>query len=134
MSGFGSNFKIRAEHLDGVVRLHTAGDLDIAVAHALDEALAFVETLEPTTIILDFKDVQFIDSSGLHALVLAHERANQVGRMLVVLNGADGVRKVFELTGLDHMFEPASASDPEPALTGDGAVWAPIAIPRPIGG
>jgi len=134
MSGFESTFNIRAERLDGVVRLHTAGDLDIAVAHVLDAALAFVETLEPATIVLDFKDLQFIDSSGLHALVRAHERANQAGRMLVVLNGGDGVRRVFELTGLNHMFEPAIVPDSQLASTGDGHGWTPIAIPRAVSG
>src|SRR5436853_4945678 len=95
-----TSFSMRAEHNNGVVRLYAVGELDLETAPLLDEALAAIEALLPATIILDFHSLSFIDSTGLHALLRAHGRATENGRMLAVVNGTDGVRKVFELTSL----------------------------------
>ena len=117
---------MRGEHLNGIVRLHAAGELDLESTPLLDEALAAIEALQPTTIILDFHELEFIDSSGLHALLRAHGRATESGRVLAVINGTDGVRKVFELTSTRHLLELAPSDAMGPSLQGE---WLPVTLP-----
>jgi anti-anti-sigma factor len=126
-SGSPTSFDVTAEHLNGVVRLQARGELDLSTTPLLERALAAVEGLQPATIVLDFQDLAFIDSTGLHALLRAHQRATESGRLLVVINGTEGVRKVFELTGTEHLLAPSLPAEVHGALLVEG--WSPIAIP-----
>ena len=45
------------------------------------------------------RELAFMDSSGVHAIVNASARARQLGRRLVVLRGPPDVDRVFSLTG-----------------------------------
>src|SRR2546428_12210441 len=126
-SGPPVSFHVTAEHLNGVARLQARGELDLSTTPLLERAFAAVEELQPATIVLDFQHLAFIDSTGLHALLLAHKRATDSGRLLVVINGTEGIRKVFELTGTKHLLAPSLPADLVGALSLEG--WSPIEIP-----
>lgn len=130
-----TSFAVRGEHRNGVVRLFASGELDISTAPLLEEWLAAVEQLQPTRILVDFGDLRFMDSTGLKALLFAHRQATGGGRAFVVLNGREGVRKVFELTRTEHLFDssaPPGILDPS-ASDGEGE-WSPITMPGADGG
>jgi anti-anti-sigma factor len=53
-------------------------------------------------IILDLVEVQFIDSSGLVALLMASRRSDREGgKGLQIRAGSGEVRKILELTAID---------------------------------
>jgi anti-sigma B factor antagonist len=56
------------------------------------------------TVVADLTSTTFCDSSGVHALVDAHERAaaRDIGLRLAVSPGGS-VRRVLQLTGADHI-------------------------------
>jgi anti-anti-sigma factor len=54
-------------------------------------------------ILLDLREVTFIDSSGLHALIRASERAEDAGKRLVVTGLGPLARRVLEITGTEHL-------------------------------
>ncbi|MEV4281885.1 STAS domain-containing protein [Actinoplanes xinjiangensis] len=85
----------------GVVQLHVAGELDMATAHNLHKALRQAVT-QPgtTTILIDFDQVSFCDSSGLEALDRAYGEAIKAGITLRLLNPQPNVRRIFDLTCL----------------------------------
>jgi anti-sigma B factor antagonist len=56
-------------------------------------------------ILVDFKDVTFMDSSGLGALVTALKTVRSEGGKLCVCSVNDQVRILFELTSMDRVFE-----------------------------
>ncbi|MBD2776459.1 STAS domain-containing protein [Iningainema tapete] len=56
-------------------------------------------------VLVDFQDVTFMDSSGLGALVLAFKALRAADRKLVVCSINEQVRILFELTGMDKVFE-----------------------------
>ncbi|GAB1537659.1 STAS domain-containing protein [Scytonema sp. NUACC21] len=56
-------------------------------------------------VLIDFKDVTFMDSSGLGALVLAFKALRAADRKLVICSINEQVRILFELTGMDKVFE-----------------------------
>jgi anti-anti-sigma factor len=81
-------------------------------------------------VVLDFRDLTFVDSTGVHAILRAHTRATENGSVLVVVNSSENVRKVFELTGTEHLFEAAISDDPTVTQVDDAPGWLRIAIPE----
>ncbi|MEH2010425.1 STAS domain-containing protein [Nostoc sp.] len=56
-------------------------------------------------VLVDFKDVTFMDSSGLGALVLAFKTLRAADSKLVLCSISEQVRILFELTNMDKVFE-----------------------------
>jgi anti-anti-sigma factor len=56
-------------------------------------------------ILVDFQNVTFMDSSGLGALVLAFKTLRDADIKLVICSINEQVRILFELTGMDNVFE-----------------------------
>jgi anti-anti-sigma factor len=77
------------------LRLH--GDLDLDGADVLQ---ALVTEFDRVSLI-DLRDVDTIDSSGLFALVQADTRARLSGVRLVLVPPRESVARIFEWTGLD---------------------------------
>ena len=61
-------------------------------------------------LVLDLRELTFIDSSGVHAIVDACVRAERARCRVAVIEGAPQVRRVFRLTGLDRLID--TVSDP----------------------
>jgi len=56
------------------------------------------------TVIVDFTDASYIDSSGLGALVSLSRRLRDAGGDLRLVGLSDELRTLFELTRLDALF------------------------------
>jgi anti-anti-sigma factor len=56
-------------------------------------------------IIIDFKDVTFMDSSGLGALVLSLKTVRSAGAKLFLCSINDQIKMLFDLTHMDRIFE-----------------------------
>ncbi|NES04421.1 MAG: STAS domain-containing protein [Okeania sp. SIO2F4] len=56
-------------------------------------------------VLIDFKEVTFMDSSGLGALVLALKTVRAAGSQLVVCSINEQIRILFELTSMDRVFD-----------------------------
>ena len=88
------------------------GEIDIAAVHELRaEFAALTDGSRPVTI--DLRDVSFIDSSGIEALVAARRDAERAGGSVVLLAPSPAVARVLEVAGLDDVFriERAAADD-----------------------
>jgi anti-anti-sigma factor len=55
-------------------------------------------------ICVDFKEVTFLDSSVIRALLTLQKQADAAGKSLVLLNCNNNTREVFEIGGFDRMF------------------------------
>jgi anti-anti-sigma factor len=62
-------------------------------------------------VLVDFQDVTFMDSSGLGALVLAFKALRAADSKLVICSINEQIRILFELTGMDKVFEIFSNQD-----------------------
>jgi anti-sigma B factor antagonist len=92
--------------------LALAGEFDMAVVDKFENELATVEESGAEVIVADLSDVEFMDSSGLRALVIADQRARKAGRRFAIVPGPPPVRRVFELTQLEGRLDfVESASD-----------------------
>src|SRR4029453_16854057 len=92
-----------------------AGKLDIATAPRLERLLR-EPRLQARVIVLDLRDLAFMDSSGVHAIVDASVRSRRAGRRMLLLRGRPGVDRVVTLTesaedvgnGDIHAVEPSA--------------------------
>jgi len=90
---------------EGVSRIVLSGEFDLAGIERFDDAIAAVEARSPSAIVVDLDGLQFMDSSGLRALVTADDRAQRAGRRLAIVPGPPHVRRVFEITQLDDRLD-----------------------------
>jgi len=82
--------------------VHVAGALDIATSPRLDHELR--ET-PARLVVLDLRDLAFMDCSGVHTIIEATDSARRDGRRLILLRGSPNVDRVFALTGTDDDVE-----------------------------
>jgi anti-sigma B factor antagonist len=95
--------------------LHAVGELDIATAPQLQRALA--DALEQARlVVLDLRDLGFIDSSGVHVIVDASCRAREIGRRLVLVRGYEVVDRMFSLAGSLGHLDTACSGLTEPPI------------------
>jgi anti-sigma B factor antagonist len=58
---------------------------------------------KPGLIVLDLRNLTFIDSSGLHALVTGHQLCRAHGHELEVIPGPANVQRLFEIAGMNDI-------------------------------
>jgi anti-sigma B factor antagonist len=84
--------------------LSVEGDLDLASAPELKWALGDLQASGARHVVVDLSRVSFIDSTALGVLVGA-QRALDAGIRMAIACSDENVLRIFELTGLDCMFE-----------------------------
>jgi anti-anti-sigma factor len=98
----GSLLSVEPTQRTGHVRLTLVGDLDRSSVPLLERWLARVEPERPRIIDLELSRLEFIDAGGMRAILHAARRAQEEGRQLTVSNPSSVVRRLFELTAIDH--------------------------------
>jgi anti-anti-sigma factor len=87
---------------DDVPGLRLRGDLDMAGVVELERELERLEASRPDVVLLDLRELTFLDSSGLRSLLAADNRARRRGRRLELVRAPAGVQRVFEIALLDR--------------------------------
>ena len=100
-----TEFQVSVSETNGVVELSLAGELDLATAGRLESELRRVEGGDPPVLIIDLRQLRFIDSTGLRLIIGADARAREDGRRMAIVPGPESVHKVFELSLLDKRLE-----------------------------
>jgi anti-sigma B factor antagonist len=100
-----ASLDIAIEQREGQTRVVLGGELDIASAERLERELASIERNSPGTLVLDLRQVEFVDSTGLRALIAADKRARSGGRRLAIVAGSNAVERLLSVTKLDQRFE-----------------------------
>ena len=80
------------------------GDLDI---YAEDEFRDFIELeLENVDkdLIIDIKDLDYLDSTGLGLFMKIYKLANEKGHSVKVINPKENILKLFKITDLTDVF------------------------------
>lgn len=89
---------------DGVVRLVLQGELDLEHAASFDDELS-AALADASTVLVDLAALDFMDSSGIHVLMAARERAQATGTRLLLVRPPERVHRLFELTGTTTAFQ-----------------------------
>src|SRR4051794_41855425 len=80
------------------VRIALSGELDISTAPRVEEELRRVEEDRPAVIVLDLRELEFMDSTGLRVIVSADGRARDEDRSLRLVRGPAAGQRVFRGT------------------------------------
>jgi anti-sigma B factor antagonist len=92
-----------------IVRL--VGELDLAEAPAVARTLEEILGAGFERLVIDLRDLSFLDSSGLRTLLSAHHAACARNARMSLIVGSSEVRRLLELTAADSLFtieDPAS--------------------------
>ena len=94
-----TDFLITLSYEPQVIRLACSGELDIATAHKLRDAIELCIEEKPRILKIDTGGVSLITSSGIEVLVQAVHRCKEEGiRLDLAMSKA--VRRVLDLIGL----------------------------------
>jgi anti-anti-sigma factor len=98
-----SPFEIRSERPEqGSGRLILSGELDIATAPQVEAAARAMLAQGVSRLVIDLRELTFIDSSGLRMLILLSDRAVGDAWTLGLIRPTDRSLSVFEITGADE--------------------------------
>ena len=101
-----TGFELSVQHLEsGAVHVKLRGTLDLAYAYRFDDAMRRVEREAGDSMVLDLRDVEFLDSTGIARLVALRRRARRAGRRLVLIRGPRAVQRLFTIVALDEHFD-----------------------------
>jgi anti-anti-sigma factor len=83
----------------GVARVTMRGELDLDQAEEVADQLGALSAQGATTVVVDASGLNFIDSSGLRALLSAREQLERAGASLQITNLSPAVERVLDMTG-----------------------------------
>jgi anti-anti-sigma factor len=89
----------------GRVRLRLDGELDLVTAPRLARRLEKIEAERPAVLVIDLRELTFMDSSGLRELFSAQRRARAEDRRLVLVKGSAPIDRVLEMVRADAAVE-----------------------------
>ena len=78
------------------------GEVDLATADGLNEALARAMQGRPARLAVDVSGVSFLDSTGIRCFVMAARKGSEMGCKVVVRNPTAAILRIFEICGVDE--------------------------------
>ncbi len=94
------SFDISVDRNGASTRIAPAGELDIATTPALEQAITEATSEPGTHLVLDLRELTFMDSTGLRTLAQTSARAEQDGFTLAIWRGSRQIERVLEISGL----------------------------------
>jgi anti-anti-sigma factor len=87
----------------GDALISLTGELDLSGAGPLEEEIDRLVAADGIArIVLDLRELEFMDSSGLRMVALASRRLTSGERSLVLVRGRDAVQRVFAITRMEE--------------------------------
>jgi anti-sigma B factor antagonist len=93
-------FSVDVHHEGGALVVAPRGELDLVTVERVRPALR--DARETPLIVLDLREVSFIDSAGLQLVLEEHRRAERDGVELRIRRGPNNVQRLFVMTGLSR--------------------------------
>ena len=84
--------------------LVVSGEVDLESAAHLRKAIIDLLDVGAKDLVVDLREVEFLDSTGLGVLVGGLKRARSYGGSLRLVCTRDSVLRVFQITGLARVF------------------------------
>jgi len=89
--------------LPGCALVTATGEIDVATAPAFREAI-WEGLAQSSRMVVDLRDVGFFDSTGLHVLVTALKKVQELDGQLILVQPSGVVAPVLQATGLAPSF------------------------------
>lgn len=112
------DFSISRHDQGGASIVQPVGEVDLVTVHEVREHV-HAAAQHSRRVVIDLRQVTFMDSSGLRLLVEVQQLADQDGFAFAVVRGPASLERLFEVTGLDERLDlhddPTQAVDGGPA-------------------
>lgn len=97
----------------GRATLVLVGELDLASAETLQQALTAEQLEHQQAIVLDLQQLQFLDSTGLRGILTAFDRCRERHQEFAITPAPQQVQRLLEVTGAIDLLPLATpAGDP----------------------
>lgn len=108
--GSEQQFTAQINSRNGVASIALRGELDMATVPDLEGHLAPFESNGVSAIMLDMRELTFIDSVALQSLVRARERAETNGQRLILVGARPSARRLIEITCTEYLLDDQDAA------------------------
>jgi len=93
--------RLELEKTDNTLIVRVGGELDLAVAESFrDEVENALDRQPVKNLVLNLKEVSFIDSSGLGFILGRYKRITQEGGTMAIAEALPQVIRILELSGI----------------------------------
>lgn len=95
---------VRVYLSDEIMTANLLGEIDHHTAREIREEIdEMAGRVNPSQLVLDFRDVTFMDSSGIGLVMGRYALMQELEGALVVENMPEHIKKVMKLAGLDRL-------------------------------
>lgn len=102
------NFDVKTNGSSTTLRLKER-KLDSSISSELKGEFVILCTPKVNTLVVDLADVEFCDSSGLSALLIAERKMKEHGGRVKLVNVHKKVSSLLKISMLDRLFEISEA-------------------------
>lgn len=81
------------------------GRLDALVSEKTNKYFADIVAANDTDILIDFKNLSYINSTGLRILIITFKSLKKKDKVLAICNMQKKIKEVFQHSGFDNYFE-----------------------------
>jgi len=103
--------QIRMDEKDGISVFRMNGDIDINTSPEVKRSFDDAIKQKREKVVINLKDVSYVDSSGLATLVEILKNLRAYGGKMKLTNLSSKVRGLFEITKLDKLFDIVGEED-----------------------
>lgn len=112
-----SDFRVDARNEGRAAVVVVRGELDLASSPELEQQLERMLESDAELLVIDLRELEFMDSTGLSVIVSTHQRLSEAGRSLSVVKGPPQVQRLLDLTGVSERLRLVDT--PEEVTAGD---------------
>ena len=94
------NFDVATHHRGTTLVVVPAGEIDLATVGLVRDAVDRERQAEED-VVLDLREVSFMDTSGLRYVLEVVDHADRGGFSVQIVRGPAAVQRVFEVSGLE---------------------------------
>jgi anti-sigma B factor antagonist len=105
---------VEMEERGSAFHIALRGELDVSTAPRFNAALSDPRVLRCRTVVIDLRELTFMDSTGLSAVLVGEMHARTNGQRFTIVQGPRHVQELFRLTGVDHFLEVVESAPLSP--------------------
>ena len=106
----GEPFSWAIESRDSMVTLRLSGELDLAIVEASKDTLVDDVIRTQGSVVVDFSELEFIDSTGLRLLLDLKFKLDERGRTFALGATSPAVARVLDVSGIRSVLEKPDGS------------------------
>jgi anti-sigma B factor antagonist len=98
-------FRCETGRADDTDWVRPVGELDLDTEPQLEEAIAAIRVQGAPRLVLDLRELTFMDSTGLRLVIRWDTAASEQGFEFAIVRGPDVVQRVIRLTGMEDQLK-----------------------------